>query len=236
MSRPATHPSDHASSLRNLQLIVVVLVVSNILLGIMSVYLLRSVDRRYSELLGRSVPALNDLRELMSRTVEAMRATNPKNFSASNGRVGDALRNVHRKVDAARSFQAIALKDEELATDGPLGRAILLAGTEFDEAGAALLRLFDAGRIGEVAALREEKLLPAFDSYVAAIGAAADAVESRSLAASKDYSSKTDRLSTVVLGVASWPVLIVVVLLVLTAVFVLAMMIAFRGKDLPDSP
>ncbi len=61
-------------------------------------------------------------------------------------------------------------------------------------------------------------------------------VESRSLAASKDYSTKTDRLSTVVLGVASWPVLIVLALLLLTAVFVLAMMIAFRGKDLPDSP
>ena len=43
-------------------------------------------------------------------------------------------------------------------------------------------------------------------------------------------------ISTVVLGVASWPVLIVVALLLLTAVFVLAMMIAFRGKDLSDSP
>lgn len=236
MSRSASHPNDHASSLRNLQLLVVVLVVSNILIGILSVYLLRSVDRRYSELVGRTVPALNDLRELMTRTVEAMRSTNPMNFRAPNGRTDEALRNVHRKLDSARTFQTITLKDDQLSADKALGRSILETGTEFEQAGAAILRLYDEGRIGEVAPIRDEKFLPAFDRYVAAIGAAADAIEATSLAASQEYSTKTSRLSTVVMGVASWPVVIVVVLLVLTAVFVLAMMIAFRGKDLPDSP
>lgn len=236
MSRPATNPNDQASSLRNLQLLVVVLVVSNILLGLMSVYLLRSVDQRYSELVGRTVPALNDLRELMSRAVEAMRATNPKNFEGPNQRGADALLNARRRLDAAQNFRGITLKDGYFSAESDLAVAILRTGQDFDLAGAAVARLYDEGRLTEVARRRDEKLLPAFDSYVAAIGAAADAVESRSLAASKDYSAKTDRLSTVVLSVASWPVLIVLALLLLTAVFVLAMMIAFRGKDLPDSP
>ena len=222
MSRPATNPNDHASSLRNLKLLVVVLVVSNILLGLMSVYLLRSVDRRYSELVGRSVPALNDLRELMSRTVEAMRATNPNNFAGPNGRGADALQNVRRRLAAAQNFRSITLRDEYFSSATNLGDTILKTGREFDQAGAAILRLYKEGRMAEVAPLRDDQLLPVFDNYVAAIGAAADGVETRSLAASKDYSAKTDRLSTVVLGVASWPVLIVVALLLLTAVFVLA--------------
>src|SRR5476649_1452827 len=76
MSRPSS-PNDQATTLRNLKLLVILLAASNVLVGAISVYLLRTVDRRYTELISRTVPALNDLRELMTDTITTMRATNP---------------------------------------------------------------------------------------------------------------------------------------------------------------
>lgn len=43
-------------------------------------------------------------------------------------------------------------------------------------------------------------------------------------------------MSTVVLGCASWPVIVLVTLLVLTAVFVVVLMVLFRGREMSDGP
>lgn len=84
--------------------------------------------------------------------------------------------------------------------------------------------------------LRDESLRPSFDDYLILIGKAADLIEAQSLRTSGDYSARTSSLSTVVLGVAGWPLLVFVGLLLLVVVLVIAMMVAFRGKDLADAP
>src|SRR5205814_8803362 len=86
MARPTSSSlHDQSSTLRQLKLLVVVLVLSNIGLGIFSFYLLRSVDRTYSDLIDRSVPVLNDLQTLTALAVRAMRGTHPTLFG-ENGR------------------------------------------------------------------------------------------------------------------------------------------------------
>jgi hypothetical protein len=59
---------------------------------------------------------------------------------------------------------------------------------------------------------------------------------SESTLVNNDFTAKTSSFSRIVLGVASWPVIALVGLLLLTAGFVIAMMIAFRGKDLAGTP
>src|SRR5882724_11577728 len=119
MARLSSYPNDHAPSLRNLKLLVVLLGVSNILIGAFSVYLLRGIDERYSDLINRTVPVLNDLRELMTNSLATMRATNP------------ALLNGPETSRAA----SIAAMRTALATEQKF-RTDFLAGTAFDNATA----------------------------------------------------------------------------------------------------
>ena len=236
MARPASHSNDHASSLRNLKLLVVVLAVSNILIGAFSVYLLRGVDERYSALVGQSVPALNDLRELMTDTVTAMRATNPRNFVGPSAKPAKSIQDAQQLVATEHKFRAATLLDSATTTNAEDRAAIKKFGDEFERISTEISKIYATGAADEAVRLREEKLLPVFDQLVAAIGRAADRIEADSLSVSKDYSTKTNNLSAIVLSVASWPVLVLVLLLLVTAIFVIVMMIAFRGKDLADAP
>jgi hypothetical protein len=236
MARSPSHPNDQASSLRNLKLLVVVLAASNLLIGALGVYLLRSVDQRYSELVGHSVPALNDLRELMSDTVAAMRATNPRYFVGPGVNPARALQDARERLAAEQKFRAAVLRDPDTTGNREDHAAIQKLGDEFESVATEISQIYSKGSPVDVARLRDEKLLPVFDQYIVAIGRAADRIEATSLTTSKVYSSKTNTLSAVVLSVASWPVLVLALLLLVTAVFVIAMMIAFRGKDLADAP
>jgi len=227
---------DHAATLRRMNFLVVLLVVSNIATGIFSVYLLRKVDARYSELIGQSVPVLNDLRELMADTVVAMRSTNPRYFTGAGAVPAEALQNARQRLATEQKFRAELLKEHSFA-DAPKDRAAIQAGgEEFGRVSAELSRLYAAGNFAEASRLREEKLLPQFDHYLAAISKASDVVEAQSLAANKDYTARTHSLTAFVLGVAGWPLIVMVVLLLLTVCFVVVLMFVFRGKELGDMP
>jgi len=236
MARSASSPNDQAATSRNLKVLVVLLVISNIMVGLLGVYLLRSVDKRYSALVGHSVPVLNDLRELMSDTVSAMRSTNPRNFSGPDSNEPAVLDSMRAGLQKAVEFRDVLLQSGELKDEMSDLDSLRRTGDAFAAAVSEVVQIYSTGRRADAVRVREERLLPSFDLYISAIGRAADAVESKSLGVSRDYSSRTDSLTTVVLGVASWPVIVLAGLLLLTAMFVVAMMIAFRGKDLADAP
>jgi hypothetical protein len=236
MPQPASNPNAQASTLRNLKVLVVLLVFSNIFVGALSVYLLRAVDKRYTNLVNQAVPVLNDLREMMTDTVAAMSSTNPMIFDGSEANRPAEIKAMQEALATERQFRLNLLKNDNL-TDEPADReALQKTGDAFGQALTEVAQLYVAGKDAEAARLREEKVRSAFNQRLAAIGKAADAVESMSLGVSKDYTARTNSLSTIVLGVASWPVILLFGLLLLTAVFVIAMMIAFRGKDLSDMP
>src|SRR5436309_7041891 len=86
MSDPSvTFLSRRASTVRQLKLLVVLLLLSNIALGAFGFYSLRTVDRKYSRLISDTVPALNDLEEVATASVSAMRNTNPVLYGAPSG-------------------------------------------------------------------------------------------------------------------------------------------------------
>src|SRR5471032_686447 len=105
MARLASYPNEHAPSLRNLKLLVIVLAVSNILLGVFSVYLLRGVDQRYSELIDRTAPVLNDLQTLTAKSVEAMRGTNPAFFGVTGDKMESAVKRGRAALETDRALR-----------------------------------------------------------------------------------------------------------------------------------
>jgi hypothetical protein len=236
MARPTTNPSDQATTVRNLKLLVVLLILSNVALGVFSVYLLRTVDRRYSQLIDSSVPLLNDLQQLMTDTVGAQRATGSGLFAAPEATRADALPNARAADARERKFAGDFFVGPRLEAFPALRASLQKASEDHRAAVAELIGLYAAGKIDEGNRLREQTVRPVFDRYVALIDRVSDAVLAQSQRVSTDYTAKTNSLSTVVLGVAGWPLLVLAALLLLTVFFVVAMMVAFRGKDMADMP
>lgn len=226
---------DRSNALRNLKWMVVILLVSNISLGLLSVYLLREMDRRYSTLINHAIPALNDFRELITDTVGAMRMTNPVMFTAQGVSRTDALRNMHAALTREEKFRAGLLAKPDFADDPGLRAALVKASDAFTGSLAEVARLYEAGEIEEAGRVREARLRPVFDVYMASIAKAADFTEQRSLRTSDAYSARTGSLQTIVLGVASWPVLVLVAVVATTAFFLGILVFVMRRSSFSDT-
>ncbi|MEY2880370.1 MAG: hypothetical protein RLZZ15_2750 [Verrucomicrobiota bacterium] len=235
MSKPSLPETpDSLIALRRMKLLIVLLIITNLGTGIYGAYLLRDVDRRYSELIDKSVPPLNDLRELLADVTGAMLATNPAHFGTAPADNAAPLRRLRTAVATEQEFRAGALAG--LAPQPATRDALQAAGAAFDQTAGELAALYAAGDKAAAATRRDQQLRPAFDAYLAAIAKAADGVETRSLALSRDYTADTRRFSTIVLGAASWPVFALLGLVVFVVALLLVLVFVFRGHESADSP
>lgn len=237
MAPPAsTDRRDQSSSVRNLKLLVVVLLLSNVGLGVLSFFLLRAVDERYSDLLDHTVPLLNDLQTLTAKSVEAMRGTNPEEIEKTPGSRAIVIGSGRAGVANDRT-----LREKALARQWPAELAgghdeVRRAGEQFTRLCEEVLELQAAGNRSGAKQARDERLRPAFDHYLVVLTKTADLVEEHSGRTNDQYSGRTGNFSKIVLGIGSWPVLAVIALLVFTALFLGVLMLAFRGKDLSEAP
>jgi hypothetical protein len=237
MAQPISNLSQQAGALRNLKFLVVLLVVSNLAVGIVSVYLLHVVDQRYSELVENSAPALNDLVQLMSAVEQTESVTASALPLATATARADALRAAQTGLALEERSAGYLFSGADLAGVEPTLRADLkAAGEKHRAAVASYIRTYAAEQLESGSRPPQESILRSFKDYTDSISRTAKAISELSDRYNTDYTNKTNRLSRIVVAIASWPILVLVALLLLTAVFVIAMMIAFRGKDLADMP
>lgn len=224
------------STVRQLKLLVVVLIVSNLGLGGFSFYLLRKTDRTYSGLIDQAVPVLNDLQALTASALDTMRATNGSLFGGTaEERTAAALR-ARREIAEDLELRTKLLRTEWMGNGRIAQTELRSAGDQFSNAARELIGLLEAGRMAEATRHREDILRGRFERYVAVITKAADLVQDESLRLSGNLTDRTDRMSNLVLGFGSWPVVLLGGLLVLTAGFVVVLMILFRGREMNDVP
>jgi hypothetical protein len=233
---PTSGVNDQAATLRQLKTLVVVLVLSNIALGVFCFFTLRTLDRRYSDLIGRSVPLQNDLQTITALAVSAMHTTNPALFDNAGPAQVRAVERGRAAVARELALRTKVLRDEWMPGVAAGRAEFEQAGEAFGRAALDFLNLIDGGATADAVRLREEKIRPAFDRYLSATTHAADLLQVESLRVSDEFSAKTGSVSTLVLGFASWPVLILAALLILTAVFVIVLMLLFRGREMSDMP
>ena len=163
MVRPvSSSPHEQSATVRQLKLLVIVLVLSNVGLGVFSFYLLRTLDRRYTELFDHSVPVLNDLQTLTARAMQAMRATNPELFAAAERTAAVQRANVSLAED--RDLRARILRTEWGGAE-PRKAELRAAGEVFALLAAEVNGHHAAGRSAEAARLREADLRAAFDRF-----------------------------------------------------------------------
>jgi hypothetical protein len=228
--------SHNQSTLRQLKWLVALLILSNVALGVFGFSVLRSIDRRYSDLIGQSVPLLNNLQTLTAQSVEAMRATGSNLLEVPVAARDDAVRHGRQVLLQERTFRLQLMKQLQVVGVTQGRQKIQEAGDAFTTVATQVIEVAAGGKLEEAKRLRDEKLRPAFDRYLTAVTKAADDVEATSLRTNDDYSAQTGSMSHVILGVASWPVIVIVGLLLFTAVFVLGLMILFRGREMNDMP
>ena len=232
-----TASRDQSSHVRRLRLTIVALIVSNILLGAVSVMLLRKLDARYTDLINRTVPTLNDLRSQTTDALAVFRTISSSTLhDLPEGRRQAAL-------DLARAALAHERKDfaTMLATppfvDSPkFGGLLVKAAVPFEQGIDEFIRLYSEGKVSEAAEYREATVRPAFDRYLGVIALTASAIESSGLKDSDALTETTGRFSQIMIGLASWPLLLIAALLIFTLVFLAVLMVAFRGRDLSDTP
>lgn len=237
MARPGSpHLTDQNSTVRQLKLLVLILVISNIGLGAFSFYLLRAMDRSYSELFDRSVPILSDLQTLTARAVHAMRGTNSTPHAGKSSAPPAFIEQARAGFAAERSLRERVLKAQWTSTNETERAEFRAAGEDFTRWGDDVVASLAAGRWSDAAKVREERLRVAFERYITAMTKLSDGLEAESARVSEAVSARTGSLSNVVLGIASWPVLLLAGLLLLTAIFVLVLMVLFRGREMSDMP
>src|SRR4051812_31380710 len=146
MARPASSGiHDQSATLRQLKLLVIVLVLSNIGLGVFSFYLLRKIDQSYSDLIDRSIPVLNDLQTVTAKAVRAMRGTNPQQLPGDpTGRM-ENMKNARAAFVEERQLRASLMKAEWLTNDDASRKEFETAGALFARIGDQLLDKLEAG-------------------------------------------------------------------------------------------
>ena len=224
-NRVFSEPEHEKSMLRQLKIIIVVLVLSNIALGCFGFYFLRAIDRKYSDLIDLAVPTLNDMQTLTAVSGDAMRATRPVLFGETTQSRTEAAQKARLALERDRTLRNSILKREWLTRDTDERVDFQNAGEDFTRAAAGVIGLLEAGQATDARQRREQSLRPAFNRYVTATTKAADVLEAQSMKTSDLFTAKTVSLSKVMLALGSWPVMMMGIFLMITAVFIIAVLL-----------
>jgi hypothetical protein len=230
-----SEPEHEKSMLRQLKIIIVVLVLSNIALGGFGFYFLRAIDRKYSDLIDRAVPTLNDMQTLTAVSMKAMRTTDPTLFGESPESRSRGIQAARVALERDRDLRMSILKREWLSRDTEERVDFQSAGEVFSRAAAEVIDLLESGRTADASKQREESLRPAFERYLETTTKAADVLEAESLKTSDLFTERTVSISRIMLGLASWPVMILGIFLLITAVFIIAVLLKvfiFRDESI----
>jgi hypothetical protein len=217
-------------------ILLVALLVSNLGVGVGSLWFLRSMDRRYSSLFDRSVPVLNHLRTLTRElsTVQrlARRVADPQNEPEWNSlllQLGDGS-------NAARAHGRL-ISGMELLRNTPHPAAMQKSAREYDEKVDRFLELVRSQKGAEAIQFNIDVLRPAYDHYMDVLDAVAAHVEREGTDLRARYAEDSRRFSGLMLAFAGWPLLAAVGVVVGMALLVLGLFVAvffprlFAGKS-----
>ena len=128
-------------------------------------------------------------------------------------------------IERDRDLRNRALKREWPSMDTDERSNLETAGETFSRAAMQVVTLFESGDRAEANRQREQSLRPAFDRYVGATTRAAEVLKTQSLRTRATLSRKTGSVSSMMLGLASWPVIVLFAFLLITAVFVIVVLL-----------
>jgi len=205
--------------------LILALLASNLLVGVLSLFFLRSMDRRYSALFDRSVPLINNLRtltrELGSVQRMARRISDPNNET-------DWIALLPQMEDGSNSAKAhaVEISSMELLKGTRHVGAMANFGREYDDKVDAFLALARARKISEANQYNIDVLRPAYDHYMDALDGVANFVEREGSDLRVRYAQESRLFGGFLLAFAGWPLLAAGVIIVVMALLVIGLLVA----------
>lgn len=232
--------SDTTGTVKRLRFLVVVLLLSNVALGLVSFYFLRSIDQAYTQLIDRSLPTLNHLRGVAT---EAASITRSLTFAQS------AAAGEKRQAYEAKARQSLQLCTshfreslEELKSQIGAEDLQRLQHTwrDFEErTGKTLEAVVQSGDAKTVAGefsrmLRELRM--AQEELMARVSQASDAVAQSNLKQSDAVANSAEQHRKILLGLGGWPIAALAVIASIVAIVLLTMVILAYRLGQVDEP
>jgi hypothetical protein len=211
---------DTSASYRNTDVLLILLVVSNIVLGGLSIYLLRKFDRDFTRLMDRTLPVLHELRSTGRQGSMAYRSLMAAAVTTDPAKRTELIGRAESALALSQQLRLHVLESEIMQERPALAGEFRATGEAYERMAASFIARAKAIASLGVGDAKFDELRPIFENHVTALTDCADFVEQRSQEMSQEFSREVRGRSTLILGLASWPALIVVALGGLLAVVV----------------
>lgn len=189
------------------ELVIAVLFLTYIGSIVSNFYLLKEIERNYSELIDHSVPVLRELNKVTASAAYAMHQTYPRLFDENaHGRV-ESLQKARAALTDETICRVSFLKGGFLGPDQSEMSELKNAGEDYSRIGNNVVRLYSEEQLVDANLVRERQFRPALERYIAATKMLADKISDIGEQSSDELTLKTRRTSLAVLGFASWPVI-----------------------------
>ena len=217
-------------------MLAIILVLSNFLLGVFSVYLLRRVDRDYSGLIDDSIPVFRENRALSHENGRVFRGVIGALVTSDPAECAEAIAQTKAALASSEQLRSKILAGDIVRQDPAMAREITESGRAVDKAVRDILQHITPQDTVDAEKTRVELMLTAFDRHSAMSDRLSTVVADRAEEISGHYTDQVRSRSEMVLGLAGWPLLLAASIVVLTVVVVIVMLFVFRQADVVDEP
>lgn len=211
--------------------LVVGLLVSNLAVGILSLFFLRSVNQRYALLFERSIPVVNNLRTL-TRELGLVQRLARRVVDPDNEPNWKELAPQMSDSSTKARVHALDISNAELFKGTPHAAAMVAVSREYDTKVDAFLALIHAGKLPEANHYNTETLRPAYDSYQLKLDAAADYVESQGNNLRDRYTQESRFFGGLLLAFAGWPVIAAGIAVIVLCLLILTLLVTIFTPEL----
>ena len=204
--------------------LLVVLLAANLVVGVLSLYFLRSVNERYAVQFENSVPVINTLRTL-SRDLAAVQRLARQIGDSENVPVAGDLSALLDELEAKVRVHALEISRRDLLKGTAPAAAIVSVSREYDEKVDQLRALTVGQKFAESRRFNLETLRPCADRFQVALDAAAMQVEQQDNGLRDRYAKDSRFFGGLALAFAGWPVLLALLAVLTLGLLVLALLI-----------
>ncbi len=206
-------------------ILILALLASNLIVGVLSLFFLRSMDRRYSALFDRSVPLINNLRTLTRELGGVQRLARRISDPRNEANWAALLQQMDDSSNSAKAH-AIEISAMDLLKETRHVGAMTRSGRDYDDKVDAFLALARAQKIDEANRYNVEVLRPAYDRYMDVLDTIANFVEREGSDLRVRYAADSRLFGGFLLAFAGWPLLAAGVIVVVMALLVIGLFVA----------
>jgi hypothetical protein len=223
-------------TLRRMQLLVALLVFSNLFVGFYSIHLIRRTDREYSGLIDESVPVISETRHAGQQAGFAYRSIVAGLVTRDPLRCSAMLQRAKSSLANAREIRAHDLRDSFFQEYPALADEFKASGEAFEAAATDMLPRMFPENSADAERERMDRLLSLYERHVASVEKIVTAAVSRAETTSDLYSNENQGQARIVMGLASWPLLVLGFGIAVAASMAIFMLFVFRRAVIVDEP